>query len=65
MATNTGKGSRKGSVTNRTQVKNPQTGDYTKRNRNSDGSHDGEFMGVKKDGTPFKGVAIEPDDRRK
>ncbi len=65
MAKNTGEGSRKGSVDNRTQVKNPVTGDYVKRNEDSKSSHDGEFMAVKKDGTPFKGVAKEPDKRRK
>ena len=64
MATNTGKGSRTGAVTNRTQVKNPATGDYVKRNEDSKSSHDGEFMDVKKDGKPFKGVAKEPDKRR-
>jgi hypothetical protein len=32
MAKDTGKGSRKGAVTARTQSKNPKTGDYTKRN---------------------------------
>ena len=32
MAKHTGKGSRVGSVTRRTQSKNPKTGDYTKRN---------------------------------
>ena len=65
MATNTGKGSRKGTVTNRTQVKNPATGDYVKRNEDPKSSHDGEFMAVKKDGHAFKGVAKEPDGRRK
>ncbi len=64
MAKNTGKGSREGSVTNRTQVKNPQTGDYVKRNENKESSKTGEFMAVKKDGKPFKGVAKEPDGRR-
>lgn len=65
MAKNTGKGSREGSVTNRTQVKNPQTGDYVKRNENKESRKTGEFMAVKKDGEPFKGVAKEPDKRRK
>ena len=64
MATNTGKGSRKGAVDNRTQVKNPVTGDYTKRNEDPKSPQDGEFMAVKKDGKPFKGVAKEPDKRR-
>lgn len=65
MAKNTGKESRKGSVDNRTQVKNPKTGDYVKRNQDPGSAHEGEFMGVKKGGEPFKGVAKEPDDRRK
>ena len=65
MAKNTGKGSREGSVDNRTQSENPKTGDFTKRNRDSDSSHHGEFMDGKKDGEPFKGVAKEPDGRRK
>ncbi len=61
MATNppTGDGHRKGSVKDRTQVHNPVTGTWTKR------GPDGRFMDGKKDGTPFKGVAKEPDGRRK
>ena len=39
MATNTGKGSRKGSVDDRTQVKNPKTGDYVKRNEDPKSGH--------------------------
>ena len=65
MAKDTGQGSRKGAVTGRTQVKNPQTGDYTKRNESKGSRQAGEFMAVKKDGKPFKGVAKEPDKRRK
>ncbi len=65
MAKNTGKGSREGSVDKRTQGENPKTGDFTKRNRDTDSPHDGEFMDVKEDGKPFKGVAKEPDGRRK
>ena len=65
MATDTGKGSRKGAVTGRTQVKNPKTGDFTKRNETPGSKKKGEFMAVKKDGKPFKGVAKEPDKRRK
>jgi hypothetical protein len=60
MAKNTGKGYRIGSVKNESQVKNPKTGDWTKRSHK-----DGEFMDVKEDGKPFKGVAKEPDKRRK
>ncbi len=65
MAKDTGKGYRKGAVTNRTQVENPQTNDWTKRNENKASSKTGEFMAVTKDGKPFKGVAKEPDQRRK
>lgn len=54
MATNTGKHHREGEVRKRSQVRNPRTGDYVKRDTNS-----GEFMGVKRDGTPFKGVRKE------
>lgn len=64
MAKNTGEGYRKGSVDKRTQTENPKTGDWVKRNRDHDSSHDGEFMNVKEDGEPHKGVAAEPDDRR-
>ena len=59
MAKNTGEGYRKGAVKDRTQTENPQTGDWTKRDR-----EDGEFMDVKEDGAPFKGVAKEPDRRQ-
>ncbi|EBS6869717.1 hypothetical protein JMJ84_18890 [Salmonella enterica subsp. salamae] len=60
MARNTGDGYRKGSVTDRTQVQNPQNGNYTKRDTTT-----GRFIDQKQDGTPFKGVAKEVDDRRK
>ncbi len=59
MAKNTGDGYRKGSVTDRSQVYNPKTGDYVKRDTDT-----GRFIDVKKDGEPFKGVAKEVDDRR-
>ena len=59
MATNTGKGHREGSVTNRTQVKTPMTDNFTKRNDET-----GRFMAQKEGGKPFKGVAKEPDHRR-
>ncbi len=65
MATNTGKGSRKGAVKGRTQSKNPVTKDYTKRNEKPGSKKKGEFMDVKSDGKKFKGVAKEPDRRRK
>ncbi|HEB4094222.1 TPA: hypothetical protein RZ058_005187 [Enterobacter cloacae] len=60
MAKNTGDGYRKGSVTDRTQVQNPQNGNYAKRDTTT-----GRFIDQKQDGTPFKGVAKEVDDRRK
>lgn len=59
MAKNTGEGYRKGAVKARTQTQNPQTGDWIKRDR-----EDGEFIDVKEDGEPFKGVAKEPDERQ-
>ena len=59
MATNTGKGSRIGSVKGRSQVKNPRTGEYVKRNDAT-----GCFMDGKSGGTKFKGVAKEPDKRK-
>lgn len=59
MAKNTGEGYRKGAVKGRTQTENPQTSDWTKRSR-----EDGEFIDVKEDGEPFKGVAKEPDRRQ-
>lgn len=65
MAKNTGSGSRVGSVAGRTQVKNPVTGDYVKRDEAGDATGKGKFMDVKQDGKKFKGVAVEPDGRRK
>jgi hypothetical protein len=65
MAKDTGKGFRKGAVTGRTQVKNPKTKDFTKRNETEGSKKRGEFMEVKEDKKPFKGVAKEPDKRRK
>ncbi len=56
---------RKGAVTARTQSKNPKTGDYTKRDETPGSPKKGQFMDVKSDGKPFKGVAKEPDKRRK
>src|SRR6266568_2039711 len=44
MAKGTGEGSRKGAVKNRTQVKNPKTSDYGKRNETKGSSKRGEFM---------------------
>lgn len=59
MAKNTGEGYRKGSVNNRSQVQNPKTGQWVKRDTET-----GKFMDVKEDGKPFKGVAKEVDDRK-
>jgi hypothetical protein len=54
MARNTGNNSRKGAVKERSQVYNPATGNFIKRD-----STTGKFMEVKKDGTPFKGIRKE------
>ena len=56
MATNPpkGDGHRKGAVRDRSQVKNPQTGTWAKRDTNT-----GRFMDQKADGNPFKGVRKE------
>lgn len=49
-----GDGHRIGAVRQRSQVLNPRTGLYVKRN-----AENGQFMDVKQDGTPFKGVRKE------
>ena len=56
MATNPpkGDGHRNGAVRQRSQVQNPVTEIWTKRN-----AADGRFMDGKADGTPFKGVRRE------
>ena len=55
MAKNPPKGSgRRGPVTDRSQVKNPKTDQWVKRD-----SETGEFMDAKKDSEPFKGVRKE------
>jgi hypothetical protein len=54
MATNTGNSSRKGAVKDRSQVFNPATGNYVKRDTKT-----GRFIDVKSDGKPFKGVLKE------
>jgi len=64
MARNTGSGSRHGSVSGRTQVRNPKTGDFVKRDEGVKSPHKGEFMDAKAGGKRFKGVAAEPDRRR-
>lgn len=64
MAKDTGKDYRKGSVRSRTQVRNPRTKTWTKRNEKPGSRRRGEFMDVKESGKPFKGVAKEVDRRR-
>jgi hypothetical protein len=54
MATNTGKGHRQGAVRGRSQVQNPRTGNFVKRDTGS-----GRFMDSKNGGTRFKGVRKE------
>lgn len=54
MASNTNLGFRKGPVKNRSQVYNPSTGNYIKRDTLT-----GKFIDVKTDGKPFKGVSKE------
>lgn len=56
MATNppTGDGHRNGQVTGRSQVFNPVTNTFVKRDTST-----GQFMAHKADGTPFKGVRKE------
>lgn len=51
----TGDNARRGAVRDRSQVLNPRTGTWTKRDADS-----GRFMDQKKDGEPFKGVRKEP-----
>ncbi len=56
MATNppSGDNHRNGAVKNRSQVHNPVTNQWVKRD-----SETGRFIDGKKDGTPFKGVRKE------
>jgi len=56
MATNPrkGDGHRKGAVKDRSQVQNPKTDQWVKRD-----SDTGKFIDVKQDGKPFKGVRKE------
>jgi hypothetical protein len=54
MATNTGKDFRRGAERDRSQIKNPKTGDWTKRDEST-----GRFIDVKEGGQPFKGVRRE------
>ena len=60
MATNTGKGFRKGAVDDRSQLNlDPKNGKFVKRDTAT-----GRFMDLKEDNEPFKGVAHEPDHRK-
>lgn len=54
MATNTGQGFRRGEVRQRSQVENPKTGDWVKRDAET-----GRFTSVKREGGPFKGIKRE------
>jgi hypothetical protein len=56
MATNPpkGDGHRNGAVRGRSQTYNPKTDQFVKRDTKT-----GQFMDVKQDGTPFKGVRKE------
>ncbi|MGA6117057.1 hypothetical protein [Sphingobacterium anhuiense] len=56
MATNPpkGDGHRNGAVRSRSQVHNPRTDQWVKRDADT-----GRFMDVKQDGKPFKGVTKE------
>ena len=49
-----GDGHRNGAVRRRSQTFNPKTGQWVKRDADT-----GCFIGVKEDGTPFKGVRKE------
>ncbi|MCQ0989076.1 hypothetical protein [Jiella marina] len=57
MATNSGKGYRKGAITARTQFQRPD-GHFQKRDERT-----GQLMEVKQTPGKFKGVATEPDGR--
>ena len=60
MATNPPKGhSRKGAVRDRSQIQNPASGKWTKRNADT-----GQFIDQKADGAPFKGVRKEAPPRK-
>jgi len=54
MASNTGRGFRRGAVRDRSQIQNPLTGVWTKRNDTT-----GRFTDGKTSGGPFKGVRQE------
>lgn len=54
MAVNTKQNYRQGPIKGRTQTYNPKNFKYIKRD-----SISGQFIDVKSDGSPFKGVSIE------
>jgi hypothetical protein len=54
MAKNTNKGYRRGAVDQRSQTHNPVTGQWVKRDAST-----GQFLDVKQNGQPFKGVRKE------
>jgi hypothetical protein len=54
MASNTGKGYRQGAVRDRSQVLNPKTNTFVKRDTTT-----GQFMDGKANAAPFKGVRKE------
>lgn len=60
MAKNTGKNYRVGSVDGRSQVFNPRTDNWVKRNDKG-----GRFLSQKTDGDPYKGVTKERDGRKR
>jgi hypothetical protein len=60
MAKNTGEDFRKGSVKDRSQLDiDPKGNKFLKRDAET-----GEFIDMKEDDKPFKGVAKEPDKRK-
>jgi len=61
MAKNTGDDFRRGSVKDRSQLNlDEENGKYVKRDLET-----GRFTDLKEDNEPFKGVAKEPDERRR
>ena len=55
MAKNTGTGSRKGSVKDRTRTRNPRTDHWVERDEEKGSSKRGEFKNVKENGNPSEG----------
>ncbi len=54
MAKNTGRGFRRGAVRQRSQTRNPRSGNWVKRDGRT-----GQFIDGKADNQPFKGVRKE------